>query len=237
MPYKSVTWKVAVPESLMLHSESGVSHIIVRSIGGKRRARMEISSLHGGAEIFGLDVQDFLEATGKITERNERAAQMREYARVEHDARMRMIASGRLLASGAVGSGSTDDPEVLPALPADASGGPSGASQERSVGSGGLSSAPTAESASQDAPALPSDASETTAGPGAKSDAERAREYPPDKTIKECLSALVIGGNQQIDVPAEFSDTLDFDSETFVCLECLRRNKLIELTEQERGNS
>ena len=227
MPYKRVTWTVEVPESLMLRSESKVTHIVVRSIGGKRRARMEISSLHGGAEVFGLDVQEFLEATGKITERNERAEKMREYARVEHDARMRMITSGRLLGAG---EGSS-----MPALP------PAGAS---GVAQGGLrvvgdvSTAGQGADASGEAPAGSGEASETTtAGPGAKSDDERAREYPPDRTIAECLEALILGGNQRIDVPPEFSDSLDFDSETFVCMECLRRNKLIELTEAERGNS
>ena len=225
MPYKPVQWTVEVPDNLLLRSESRVTHIVIRSIGGKRRARMEVSTMHGGAEVFGLPVAEFIDTMGTVEERIERRNRERE----EHNARMRMIASGRLLGDGSK-VGSADNPEVLPALP-------SGVAQERVAGSDGPSTAPESGSASGDTPDGSTGPSETSGGPKAKSDEERAREYPPDKTIAECLEAIILGGNQRIPVPDEFSETLDFDSETFVCLECLRRNKLIELTEAEKGNS
>ena len=68
-------------------------------------------------------------------------------------------------------------------------------------------------------------------------DEQRARAYPPHVVIRQCIKSITMeDGSVVMPLPDDFENNLEFDAETLMSLEALRRNRFIKLTNAEKGN-
>ncbi len=88
-----------------------------------------------------------------------------------------------------------------------------------------------------DTSAKPADTKDEEDGDSKEKDSERARAYPTHATIRAMVQRVIYSDDSSEDDVSEIlSESLDYDSETWLCLECLTRNRLIPEVELERGN-
>ena len=71
-------------------------------------------------------------------------------------------------------------------------------------------------------------------------DAHRARSFPCAATIAAMVHRVCFADDsvdESQETIAELAESIDYDSETWLCLTALLRNKFIEETEAEKGNA
>ena len=71
-------------------------------------------------------------------------------------------------------------------------------------------------------------------------DAQRARAFPTAATLRYMVAKLIYHDgdvDDSPDVSAELAECIDYDSETWLALQCLVRNRFVEESEAERGNA